>query len=114
MQWKNIFLETDYGWKNITCFFPDRLDSTIYIPIFFARRRTFATVFVYTNVQSRFSLISQKHALSCLFGGRDPLFVLRNGRRKLMIKDRFSFVFSRVILPFLTTTSNVKDLPKIE
>ena len=44
-------------------------------------------------LKAGFSLILQKHALSCLFGGRDSFFVLRNGRRKQMIKDRFSFVF---------------------
>ena len=76
MQWKNIFFKSDQGWKKLPMyFFPDRLDSTIYIPIFFARRRTFATVFVYTNVQSRFSLISPRNMHCPVFLVAETLFL---------------------------------------
>ena len=79
LQWKNgknIF-QKQIGVGNnqvhSTKFSPDRLDSTIYLCIyFFAKKRTFATVFVQVQMlKAGFSLILLKHALSCLFGGRD-------------------------------------------
>ena len=60
--------------------------------LFFARRRTFATVFVYKCSKQVFTYLTETCIVLSFWWPR-LFFVLRNGRRKQMIKDRFSFVF---------------------